>query len=58
LEEFKAFLRKLWKKASPTEQKELSELLSDAKEWNVFKDIPSKQSRMLLKLTNEYKKNN
>ena len=55
LEEFKAFLRQLWKKAGPVEQKELAELLSDAKEWNVFKDIPSKQSRMLLKLTNEHK---
>lgn len=58
LEDFKAFLREIWKKAGTSEKQELSELLSDAKEWNVFKDIPSKQSRMLLKLTNEHKKNN
>jgi hypothetical protein len=58
LEDFKAFLREIWKKSGASEKKELSELLSDAKEWNVFKDIPSKQSRMLLKLTNEHKKNN
>lgn len=58
LDEFKAFLREIWKKATPESQKELSELLFDAKEWNSFKDIPSKQSRMLLKLSNEYKKNN
>lgn len=58
LEDFKSLLREIWKKLAPSEQLELSELLSDAKKWNSFKDIPSKESRMLLKLTNEYKKNN
>ena len=58
LEDFKSFLREIWKKAAPSEQLELSELLSDAKEWVAFKDIPSKESRRLLKLANEYKKNN
>ena len=58
LEDFKSFLREIWKKAAQSEQLELSELLSDAKAWNAFKDIPSKESRRLLKLANEYKKNN
>jgi len=61
-EDFTAFLRKLWKSYSDAGDsvslKSLQEAITEIKDWKAFKDIPSKSCRVLLKLTNEYKKNN
>jgi len=57
-EEFKAFLRTLWKKANDEQDKPVLELLEEAKNWKEFKDISAKTSRVLLKIVNEHQKNN
>lgn len=46
-ESFKGFLRKLWMDDSYKNE--------DIKDWSSFKDIPAKESRILLALLNQYK---
>jgi hypothetical protein len=57
-EEFKTFLRTLWKKANEEQDKPILELLEEAKNWKEFKDISAKTARVLLKIINEHQKNN
>jgi hypothetical protein len=56
-EEFKSFLRSLWKTATESNDTETIKLFEEAKEWKAFKDVPAKTSRVLLKLINEHQKN-
>ena len=55
---FHKFLRQFWKEADQKVKKSIEESLLDSKEWESFKDIPAKNSRLLLKLINEYKTDN
>lgn len=56
-EDFKTFLRGVYKEASDADNADLIESLKDAKNWQAYKDIPAKTSRVLLKVIND-KKNN
>lgn len=57
-EDFKPFLRSLYKKASEQKDQGTLSMLEEAKTWNAFKDISAKTSRVLLKIVNEHQKNN
>jgi len=57
-ESFHSFLRQFWKEADQKIKKSIEESLLESKEWKSFKDIPAKNSRLLLKLINEYKTDN
>ncbi len=57
-DKFKVFLREIWKNAKEANNTDIVEVLDDAKNWNTYKDIPAKSSRVLLKVINEHQKNN
>lgn len=57
-DDFKGFLRQVWKEANGAGSPDLVEIFSSAKDWTSYKDIPAKSSRVLLKIVNEHKKNN
>lgn len=57
-DEFKPFLREVYREAAADGNKEIVDQLSEAKKWASFKDIPAKTSRVLLKMINERKKDN
>ena len=56
-DDFKGFLRTLYKKASEEKDSNTLSMLEEAKGWKAFKDIPAKTSRVLLKIINEHQKN-
>jgi hypothetical protein len=55
---FKDFLRNLFRKAQEANDTSVLNILSEAKDWNDFKDIPAKSARILLKTVNEHPQNN
>lgn len=57
-DDFKGFLRTLYKKAAEEKDTATLSMLEEAKEWKAFKDISAKTSRILLKIINEHQKNN
>lgn len=57
-DEFKSFLRPLWKKSTESNDTAMLSILEEAKNWNTFKDVPAKASRVFLKVINEHKKDN
>lgn len=57
-QDFKGFLRTLYKKALDENDSAILSLLEEAKVWNDFKDISAKTARVLLKIVNEHQKNN
>lgn len=57
-DDFKNFLRGLYKKATEEKDSATLTMLEEAKQWKAFKDIPAKTSRVLLKIINEHQKNN
>jgi hypothetical protein len=57
-DDFKVFLRGVWKTASENNETATVEVLNDAKDWSSYKDISAKSSRILLKVINEHQKNN
>lgn len=57
-DDFKGFLRQVWKEANGSGSPDLVEIFGSAKDWTSYKDIPAKSSRVLLKIVNEHKKNN
>ena len=57
-QDFKGFLRTMYKKAMEENDSAVLSLLEEAKQWNEFKDISAKTARVLLKIVNEHQKNN
>lgn len=51
-ENFKNYLRDLWKKASEDKDEKMLALLTEAKQWSQFKDVPAKSARILIKNIN------
>jgi hypothetical protein len=49
---FKAHLRSLWKKAQESNDEKMLDLLTQAKEWSSFDDVPAKSARILIKNIN------
>ncbi len=57
-DDFKSFLRSVYKTAKEANDEETLKLLELAKTWSSFKDIPAVNCRVFLKIINEHKKNN
>jgi hypothetical protein len=50
---FKSHLRSLWKKAQEDQDQKMLDLLTQAKEWSSFQDVPAKSARILIKSIND-----
>jgi hypothetical protein len=51
--DYKVYLRDLWVKASENKDDKILEILRDAAEWNSFKDISARASRVLIKVATD-----
>ena len=53
--DFKDYLRNLWVQATEASDQSVIGLLTDAKDWNAFADVPSKTARILIKKIHDQK---
>jgi hypothetical protein len=53
--DFKAHLRDMWVKATDANDASTIEMLSVAKDWSSFGDVPSKTARVLIKKIHDQK---